>query len=377
MSQSFIPVSRPFIGEPERRYVADAVASGWVSSLGRYIDEFEHAFAAYCGTRHAVATSNGTTALHLALAALDIKAGDEVIVPDLTFVATANAVAYTGATPVLVDVDALTCGIDADVFARAIGPRTKAVIPVHLYGHPVDMDPINALAERHGIAVIEDAAEAHGARYRGRRVGSLGRAGVFSFYGNKIVTTGEGGIITTDDEALVARIRRLRDHAMSPERRYWHAEVGFNYRMTNLQAALGKGQMEQIDHFTQARQAILDRYRGVIACGPRISLNRRADWAEPVVWMICLEVDWFDAELRERFMAGLKRHGIDSRPYFHPLSTMPMYAGPGGPVARRKSVVGVNLPIFVGLTDPEIDFIGATVNGLLAELEPVAARGSR
>src|SRR5262245_46655923 len=220
----FIPISKPLIGARERELVLDALDSGWVSSIGKYIDEFEAKFAAYCGTRYALAVSNGTTGLHLALAALGLGPGDEVIIPDLTFVATANAVAYTGATPVLADVDADTLCIDPDSVKSLISARTKAIIPVHLYGHPADMDVLTEIANANDIALIEDAAEAHGAEYKGRRVGGLSKCGVFSFYGNKVITTGEGGMLTTNDRDFYTIARRLRDHAMSPQRRYFHEE---------------------------------------------------------------------------------------------------------------------------------------------------------
>src|SRR5438128_7006608 len=217
MSGDFIPISKPFIGPREKQLVLDALDSGWVSSIGKYIDEFETNFARYCGTEHALAVSNGTTGLHLALAALGLQAGDEVIVPDLTFVATANAVAYTGATPVLAEIDPDTLCIDPESVKSLITDRTKAIIPVHLYGHPADMDALTEIAEAQRIDLIEDAAEAHGAEYKGRRVGGLGKCGVFSFYGNKVITTGEGGMLTTNDREFYQRAKRLRDHAMSPQ----------------------------------------------------------------------------------------------------------------------------------------------------------------
>src|SRR6267154_4441182 len=220
MSDSFIPISKPFIGEREKELVLDAVDSGWVSSIGKYIDEFEATFARYCGTDYALTVSNGTTGLHLAFAALGLEPGDEVIIPDLTFVATANAVAYTGATPVLADIDADTLCLDPRSVKALISPRTKAIIPVHLYGHPADMDALKEIGDAHGVDIVEDAAEAHGAEYKGRRVGGLGKCGVFSFYGNKVITTGEGGMLTTNDQEFYQHARRLRDHAMSTQRRY-------------------------------------------------------------------------------------------------------------------------------------------------------------
>ena len=370
-SQRFFPVSQPSIGEREIAYVTDAVRSGWVSSLGHYIEDFERHFATFCGTRFALTTSNGTTGLHLALLALGIKAGDEVIIPDLTFIATANAVAYIGALPVSVDIDADTLCISAAAIERAITPRTRAVMPVHLYGHPADMDPINAIAERHGLVVVEDAAEAHGAEYRGRRVGGLGRCGVFSFYGNKVITSGEGGMITTDDEGLYLKAKRLRDHAMSPTKRYWHDEIGFNYRMTNLQAALGVAQLERIDEFITARREVMDAYRVELGSRPGLRLNRDAAWAKNAYWMICLEVEGMGEQARDRLMASLKQAGVDSRPYFYPVSDMPMYPGADTPVTHRLSHSGINLPSYVGLTRDDVRFISGEV---VRCLEGVAGR---
>ncbi|MBV9564983.1 MAG: DegT/DnrJ/EryC1/StrS family aminotransferase [Bradyrhizobium sp.] len=370
MSEPFIPISRPFIGARERELVLDALDSGWVSSIGRYIDEFEDRFARYCGTEYALAVSNGTTGLHLALAALGLRPGDEVIVPDLTFVATANAVAYTGATPVLADVEPDTLCLDVASVRSLITPRTRAIMPVHLYGHPADMDALAAVAEAHGLAIIEDAAEAHGAEYKGRRVGGLGKCAVFSFYGNKVITTGEGGMLTTDDRAFYQRARRLRDHAMSPEKRYFHDERGFNYRITNLQAALGVAQLERIDEFLGRRAEIMDWYRAEIAAGESVRLNRVKNWARSAFWMVCLEVDWFDEARRAAFMQALKARGIDTRPYFCTMSSMPMYRQKPLPVAARKAQIGLNLPSYFELTRDDVRRIGASVNRLLRELSP-------
>ena len=237
----------------------DALDFGWVSSIGKYIDEFEASFARYCGTEYALAVSNGTTGLHLALAALGLQPGDEVIVPDLTFVATANAVAYM-ARRRFWPIDADTLCIDPASVRSLISERTRAIIPVHLYGYPADMDALLEIGRAHGVDIIEDAAEAHGAEYRGRRVGGLGKCGVFSFYGNKVITTGEGGMLTTNDRAFYQHAKRLRDHAMSTQRRYFHEERGFNYRITNLQAALGVAQLERIEEFLDRRTEIMGWY---------------------------------------------------------------------------------------------------------------------
>lgn len=363
---SFIPISQPSIGARERELVLDAVDSGWVSSIGKYIDEFEAKFAHYCGTEFALTVNNGTTGLHLALVTLGLGPGDEVIIPDLTFVATANAVAYTGATPVLADVDPDTLCIDAASIESLITERTKAIMPVHLYGHPADMDAITAIAKAHNLTVIEDAAEAHGAEYKGRRVGGLSQCGVFSFYGNKVVTTGEGGMLTTNDRAFYQRAKRLRDHAMSPERRYFHDERGFNYRMTNLQAALGVAQMERIDEFLKRRTEIMAWYNSAIPSSSSVRLNRVKNWASSAFWMVCLEVDGFDEARRDAFMSALKQRGIDSRPYFCTMSSMPMYKQKPLPVSARKAQTGLNLPSFFDLTQQDVERIGVVVNELLA-----------
>jgi perosamine synthetase len=368
MSDAFIPISKPHIGSRERTLVLDALDSGWVSSIGKYIDEFEANFASYCGTKYGLAVSNGTTGLHLALAALGLQQGDEVIIPDLTFVATANAVAYTGATPVLADIDPDTLCLDPAAVRSLISSRTRAIIPVHLYGHPADMDALSEIADAYGVPIIEDAAEAHGAEYKGRRVGGLAKCGVFSFYGNKVITTGEGGMLTTNDEAFYQRARRLRDHAMSPQRRYFHEERGFNYRITNLQAALGVAQLERIDEFLDRRTEIMNWYNSEIATTDRVRLNRVKNWAKSAFWMICLEVDWFDEVSRDTFMQALKKRGIDSRPYFCTMSSMPMYKQALRPVAAQKAQTGLNLPSYFELTKVDVQRIASDVNEILKEM---------
>ena len=365
MSDSFLPISKPFIGPREKELVLDALDSGWVSSIGKYIDEFETSFARYCGTDYALAVSNGTSGLHLALATLGLQPGDEVIIPDLTFVATANAVAYTGATPVLADVDPDTLCIDPASVKSLITGRTRAIIPVHLYGHPADMDALRAIADAHGLDIIEDAAEAHGAEYKGRKVGGLGKCGVFSFYGNKVITTGEGGMLTTNDREFYQRAKRLRDHAMSPTRRYFHEERGFNYRITNLQAALGVAQLERIEEFLERRAQIMGWYNSEIAITDGIRLNRVKNWAKNAFWMVCLEVDWLDEPRRDVLMRKLRERGIDTRPYFCTLSSMPMYRQEPLPISARKSQIGLNLPSYFELTKPDVQRVGTAVNELL------------
>ena len=353
-----IPVFEPWLPDNVRRYVLDCVESGWISSLGEYVPRFERAFSRFCGTAHGVATANGTTAIHLALAVLGVGPGDEVLVPDLTFVATANAVRYTGATPVLVDVDPGTWGMDPHQARAKLTPRTKAILPVHLYGHPVEMDPILDLADRHGLWVVEDAAEAHGARYKGRPVGGLGHLGCFSFYGNKIVTTGEGGMVVTDDPALAEQLAFLRDHAMDPKRRYYHPAVGFNYRMTNIQAAIGCAQLEAIDEIVARRRRIAEVYARGLAGIPGLGPQPRAGWAEPVCWMFSVLVEEAFGLDRAEVITGLRERGVDSRPFFVPLHELPPYrAGAPYPVAEALGRKGLNLPSGNRLTPEQIETV--------------------
>lgn len=352
----YLPVAEPMMDERELRYVTECILTGWVSSAGKFVTRFEEMFAQFCGRRHAIATSNGTTALHLTLVALDIGPGDEVIVPTLTFIATANVVVYTGAKPVFVDSEPTTWNIDPVRLEEAITPRTRAIIPVHLYGHPADMDPILALAEQHNLAVIEDAAEAHGASYKGRPVGQLGDMGAFSFYGNKIVTTGEGGMVVTDRSDLAEKIRQLRDHGMSPDRRYWHSMLGYNYRMTNLQAALGVAQMEKIETLLAAKRRIAQTYNEILQDVPGIVLPPAEAWAENVYWLysILIEADRFGHE-RDELRAYLRDQEIDSRPFFPPLHMQPIYnTGQQLPVAEHLARAGLNLPSAVGLKSEDI-----------------------
>lgn len=351
-----IPVARPDLSGKERDYVAECIATGWVSSQGAFVEEFERRMAASIGTTYAVATSNGTTALHLALAGLGIGPGDEVIVPTLTFIATANAVTFTGATPVLVDVEPITWGMDPVCVERAITPRTKAILPVHLYGQPCAMDALMDIAARHGLAVVEDVAEAHGATSRGVRAGAIGTVGCFSFFGNKIVTTGEGGMVTTNDRACYERMRVLRDHGMSKERRYWHDVVGYNYRLTNIQAAIGCAQLERFDATIRARDAIAAAYTMRLADDSRIVCPPQVLGARSVCWLYTARLDErATAPARDALLAALQRECFDCRPVFFPLHTMPPYARADAfPVAERIARTGFTLPTYVGLGEDVI-----------------------
>jgi len=372
----FYPVAEPDLSSLEREYLMDAFDSGWISSLGEYITRFETSFAAFCSTQHGVTVSNGTVALQLALLAADVGPGDVVIVPPLTFVATASAVRHVGAIPVFVDCEPDIGTLDPRKLEAAVSPRTRAIIPVHLYGHPADMDPIMECARKHDLIVIEDAAEAHGARYKGRPVGGLGHMATFSFYGNKIITTGEGGIIVTNDGRYASRIRFLKDHAMDPERRYWHPAVGFNFRMTNLQAAVGCAQLERFAALTAKRQAIQDLYRARLSASG-IQVNPFRDWASPVPWLVCaLLPAGTDERTRDAIGNALKARGIDFRPYFHLIPDMPPYAAANAslrrhepyPCARSVASRGLNLPSTTNLAESAISYICneliATVNHL-------------
>jgi perosamine synthetase len=297
-------------------------------------------------------------ALHLALVALGLGPGDEVILPTLTFVATANAVAYTGATPIFVDSEPATWNIDPQGVARAITPRTQAIIAVHLYGHPADMDPLRALAGRHGVTLIEDAAEAHGARYKGRRTGALSDVAVFSFFGNKIITTGEGGMLLTDDAALAERCFFLENQARHKENPYWHPEIGYNYRMTNIQAALGVAQLERIEELLAIRARNAAHYQARLSDVPGLSLPPCAPWAENVYWMYTVLVEEEYGLDLDSLMQRLRQRGIETRPMFYPIHTLPMYEqGQRFPVAEGLGRKGINLPSGATLTPDQVDVV--------------------
>lgn len=359
-----IPVYEPLIGETERRYAAEAVASTWISSKGPFIERFETEFADFCSCANGIGTCNGTVSLHLALVALGVGPGDEVIVPTFTYVASVNAITYTGATPVFVDSDPRSWNVDPRLIGEKITPRTKAIEVVHLYGSPTDMDAVLVVARAHGIAVVEDAAEAHGAEYKGRRVGSLGDLASFSFFGNKIITTGEGGMVVTNDAGLAARCRHLRGQGVSPTRTYWHDVVGFNYRMTNVAAAIGCAQLERVGDVLVRKRTIAARYASALANVPGVAFQEEAPWAHNVWWMVSILVD---PSLRDPLMEHLKENGVDTRPFFHPAHTLPMYRREESfPVAERLGASGINLPSAPTLTDVQIDRISELVAGFMA-----------
>ena len=354
---SFIPISKPSITQKEIDYVTDAIQSGWVSSLGKYIDEFEDKFAKFCNTQYALATSNGTTALHLTLVSLGITKDDEIIIPDFTFVATASAVKYIGAKVITVDIEEDALCISPKAIEKAITSKTKAIIPVHLYGHPANMTEINKLAKKHNLFVVEDAAEAHGAEINGKKVGGLSDAGIFSFYGNKIMTSGEGGMITTNSKHLYEKMKLLRDHAMSKDKRYWHTEVGFNYRMTNLQAALGVAQFYRINELLHKKREIFYWYKEFLKDTPNIKLNSELKGYKNVYWMVCIEILNYNETKRDDLIIKLKERKIDSRPYFYPVSDMPMYKKADTPITHKIYQRGINLPSYFDITKEQARYI--------------------
>jgi len=365
-----IPVAAPVLDGRETEYVLECLTSTWISSNGHFISDFEQAFAKICGVKHAVATNNGTCALHLALVAMGIQEGDEVIVPTLTYIASANAVRYCNAVPVFVDSDVKTMNIDPASVEARITSRTKAIMVVHLYGHPVDMDPIREIAKRHGLLIIEDAAEAVGALYKGRPVGALGDCATFSFFGNKIITTGEGGMVTTNDDALAARLRLFRGQGMDPDRRYWFQVVGFNYRMTNVAAAIGLGQIERIEHHLEKRQAIAALYNEYLApLSDRLALPVCEPWAKHVYWMYTVVLNDRAKKSRDQVMSELDLAGIETRPVFYPLHIMPPYseaAAMSFPNAEYCGQRGINLPTYGGLSKQDIEYVASVLTSVLS-----------
>lgn len=355
-----ISIAMPVFNGNEKKYLNECIDTGWVSANGRFIEEFQKQFAAFCGTKYALACCNGTVTLHLALLALGVQAGDEVIMPTLTYIATANAVRYCGATPVFVDSEADTWNIDPAALERAITHRTKAIIPVHLYGLPANMDAILAVADAHGIPIVEDAAEAHGATWNGRRVGSMGRIGSFSFFGNKIITSGEGGMLVTDDEALYQRMKFLRSQGIDPSRRYWHLELAYNYRMTNMQAAVGLGQLENADWHMAQRQRVAALYKKYLAgLEDRLAAQSVPKEASHAYWMYTVMLTDRVKKSRDEVMVCMEQANIEMRPAFYPMHIMPPYRDTAlsFPNAEKIGARGINLPSHAMLTEEHIAYI--------------------
>ncbi len=366
----WIPVAGPWVTEKEIRYTADAAANGWYANHNTYPARFEKAFAEYVGVAHAVSLPSCTSALHLALAALGVGEGDEVIVPEATWIATSAPIAYVGATPVFADIDKGSWCLDAAAVERSITPRTKAVIVVHLYGNMADMNAMMDIARRHGIAVIEDAAQAIGSEFRGRKAGAFGDAGAFSFHGSKTLTTGEGGMFVTSRDDIFARVLRLRDHGREPgDRLFVNLEVAFKYRMSALQAAFGLAQLERIDELVARKRELFAWYARHFAGMNGITLNREAATTKNTYWMVTA---LFSPELglrKEDVITQLRQRNIDSRPFFHPLSSLPAYREFGGPQCWQPrnpasydiGARGVNLPSGFNMTEALVERVVGAV----------------
>lgn len=366
------PVTEPHLDDRDREHLLDAFDSGWISSQGPYLDMFERGFARFTNSAHALAVANGTMALHLALMALDLKPGDEVIVPTFTYIASANAVRYCGAVPVLVDCLPDTWNLDPAAVESAITARTVGIMPVHLYGMPCDMVAINAIAAKHSLWVVEDAAEAHGATVNGERVGSMSTIASFSLFGNKIITTGEGGVVTTNDAALRTRMTLLRGQGMDPERRYWFPMVGYNYRMTNLAAALGVSQLAKVDSLIEAHQRVHGWYRAALGDLDALAWQGERPGVVSVQWLTSVRLRSAEnrPSLRDDLMRRLRADGIDTRPFFYPMHSMPPYASASAfPIADAIASSGINLPSSPRLTESDVEQVAARVRLHVEALE--------
>lgn len=367
-----IPVCEPRLAPRDIELANDALASGWISSAGKYLDRFEEDWASFCGMPHGVAVSNGSVALDLAVALLDLAPGDEVVLPAFTIISPAQSVVRAGGVPVLVDSDPLTWQMDAAQVEARITPRTRAILVVHIYGHPADMDPIVALARRHGLAVIEDAAEVHGARYKGRPCGGIGDISTFSFYANKLVTTGEGGMVLVRDRAQAERLRSMRNLCFQPGRRFFHEALGYNFRMTNVQAAMGVGQVERIAGTVARKREIAHAYDAALSGLASIRLPVEMPWAESVYWVYGIVLGDDRADDAEAVMSRLKSRGVETRPFFLGMHEQPvfrrmgLFGGESYPVAERLARRGFYVPNGLGLTTEQQETVVSALREALS-----------
>jgi perosamine synthetase len=368
-----IPVCEPYLGGREAEYVLDCLKTNWISSTGKYLTQFEQSFARYCGSLHGVATTSGTTALHLAVAAAGLGPGAEVIMPTFTIAATVFAALYAGATPVLVDVDPDTWTMCVAEVAAKVGPRTRAILAVHMYGHPCDMDPLRQLAEDNHLLLLEDAAEVHGAEYKGRKCGGLGDAACFSFYANKIISTGEGGMVVTNDGAFAERCRSLKNLGFNNARRFLHDSIGFNYRMTNIQAAIGLAQMERVDEYVDLRRQHATSYTQLLRDVEGLRLPVERPWARNVYWMYGVIVEDGFGCSRDDLMRELSKRGVETRTFFIPMHEQPLFHRHGlfrneqYPIASDIGRRGLYLPSSTGLTQEEIAYVVDAVRDVQRE----------
>jgi perosamine synthetase len=369
-----IPVAGPWITQKEIDFVNDAIQNGWYEGAGKYPAEFEAAFGAYVGRQFALSLPSCTAGLHLALAGLGIGPGDEVIVPEITWIATAAPIDYVGATPIFVDIDPASWCLSPQAFAQAITPQTRAVILVDLYGNMPEMEEILAIAQAHHIAVIEDAAQAIGARYHGQKAGSFGLCSVFSFHGTKTLTTGEGGMLVTDDPALYQRCQMLRDHGRDPSGKlFWNLEVGYKYRMSSMQAALGLAQLERVEELIAKKRWIFDHYHARLNDDPGLTLNQEPPNTHSTYWMVTVLLDPDLGWQKEALIQAMADRGVDTRPFFYPLSQLPAYAhrpqaqtaAAQNATAYALSPYGLNLPSALTLTEEQIDTACTVLTALL------------
>jgi perosamine synthetase len=354
------PVYQPSLTGNEKKYVLECLDSTWISSKGKFINQFEKSFADYIGVTHATSVCNGTVALHLAMLALGIGPDDEVIVPTLTYIASVNSIVYTGATPVFVDSIEDTWQMDPTDVIQKITPKTKAVLAVHLYGHACDMEALSKICKEHDLFLIEDCAEAIGTKFKGKHVGTFGDISTFSFFGNKTMTTGEGGMVVTNDQTLYDRANHFKGQGLAMHRQYWHDVVGYNFRMTNICASIGLAQLEQVDQFIARKREIADYYQKGLA-NSKYKFHQETENVFHTFWMCSILVD--SPDKREPLRNHLAAAGIETRPLFYPVHTMPMYAQrfQKHQVAEKLGWLGINLPSYPGLSNSDLDFIIKTI----------------
>lgn len=365
-----ISIANPVFNGNEKQYLMECIDTGWVSANGRFITEFEEKFAKYCGCQYAISCSNGTVSLHLILLAMGIGVGDEVIMPSLTYIATANTVRYCGATPIFVDSEEDTFNIDPLKIEEKITSRTKAIMPVHLYGLPANMKAIHEISQKYNIPIIEDAAEAHGAEYDGKKVGSFGLASSFSFFGNKVITSGEGGMIVTNNKELYEKMKLLKGQAVCPNKKYWHVEVGYNYRMTNMQAAVGLGQLENIDWHINQRERIAKLYEKYLKKLEKyVKLQFVPENCKQTYWMNNIILQDNVKKERDQVMEEMEKNGIEMRPVFYPMHVMPPYLDNtiSCPVAEKLASRGISLPSHALLTEEDIRYICDSLQNIILE----------
>jgi len=366
MINEMILTAGPSVTKKEIDYVTDAVTNGWNNDWNKYLVKFENSLADYVGVKHSLSTSSCTGALHLSMLACGIGPGDEVIIPDITWVASASAVAYVGATPVFCDIDPVSWCMDLESMARLVTPKTKAIMPVHLYGHPANMPAIMKFARSNNLLVIEDAAPSIGAEIDGQKTGSFGDAAGFSFQGAKILSTGEGGMFVSNNDEIFSRVKSLNDHGRDPSRPLAAVEVGYKYKMSNLQAAMGLAQMERVEELVSRKREINSIYQELLESCPGIKVTTELPGCKSIHWMTSVELCGFNYDKRQEFMAKLKANFVDSRPVFSPLSSLPMFDERGhNPVAKRVGESAINLPSGHNLNIEQLEHVAKTIKKLI------------